>query len=135
MKNAFLCACLLLLFFVSETQGQNYIGLDKSEVRSLARKSGFFPDHLTTSQKFNYLKFVNTSDTKTLIVFFSDIDVSTHSRLVCDYSEYDFIIDEYNKKYTKKGKNTWIYRDGRNSYEVTLEEKEWYFVVTEKKSR
>ncbi len=133
MKNAILYAGLLMLFFVSRAQAQNYIGLDKDRSVSLARKSGFYPDHMTTSQSFNYLKFVNSSDTKTLIVFFSEENISTHIRMVCDYSEYDFVIANNDQAYRKKGKNRWEYTDGNTHYEVTLEEKEWYFVMSIKK--
>ncbi len=133
MKKGFLCAGLLMMFFALQIQAQSYIGLDKDKVRSVARKSGFYPDQMTTRQAFNYLKFVNASDTKTLIVFFSDEDISTHTRLICDYSEYDFVIADNNKAYEKKGKNKWEFSEGKNRYEVSLEEKEWYFVLKVKK--
>ncbi len=133
MKKVLLCAGLFIMFFVSQARAQHFIGMGKDEVRSLARKSGFYPDHMTTSQAFNYLKFVNSSDTKTLIVFFSDDDFSTHTRMVCDYSEYDFIIADNNKSFSKKGKNKWEYSVGNDEFEITLEEKEWYFVMNVKK--
>lgn len=133
MKNLPLYVGLCMFFFFPEIQAQSYIGLEKDAVRALALKSGFYPDHMTTSQAFNYLKFVNNADTKTLIVFFSDDDISTHTRLVCDYSEYDFIIAENNRKYRKKGKSKWEFNEGNIKYVVTLEEKEWYFVLNTKK--
>lgn len=133
MKHLFLYVGLIMLFFFSETGAQSYIGLEKDDVRSLARKSGFYSDHITTSQSFNYLKFVNSADTKTLIVFFSDENISTHTRVVCDYSEYDFIRANYDSNYRKKGNNKWEFNEGINKYVVTLEEKEWYFVLNVKK--
>ncbi len=133
MKKVILYAVILMMFFISEIQAQSFIGLDKNSVRSLVRKSGYAQDNMTTSQVFNYLKFVNSAGTKTLIVFFSDDDISTHTRLVCDYSEYDFVIADNNKAYKKKGRNKWEYSEGKNNFEVTLEEKEWYFVLIVKK--
>ena len=133
MNKVFLLTGLFFLFFVSESGAQHFIGLDKNETRQLAKKSGYYPDNITTSQVFNYLKFVNSSDTKTLIVFFSDEDISTSFKIVCDYSEYDFITKEYNKIYKKTGKNHWEYKKGNDTFEVFLDEQDWYFVLRIKK--
>ncbi len=132
MKNS-LIAGLFLLLFSTLVNAQHYIGYEKDETRNIARKSGFFPDNLTTNQVFNYLKFVNSAGTKTLIVFFSDEQISTHYRIVCDYSEFDFVTREYNEKFRKKGKFAWEYSYENQKFDVTLEEKEWYFVVRVKK--
>jgi hypothetical protein len=66
-------------------------------------------------------------------VFFSENNIATHTRTVCDYSEYDFIINDFNKEYKQRGKNLWEYKQDGEKYEVSLEEKEWYFVVRTKK--
>lgn len=132
MKN-FLLAGLFFLSFPHLVEAQHYIGYEKEETRNIARKSGFYPDNMTTNQVFNYLKFVNSAGTKTLIVFFSDEQISTHYRLVCDYSEFDFVTRDYNEKYRKKGKFEWEYNYEDQKYAVTLEEKEWYFVIRVKK--
>ncbi len=133
MKKILFYAGLLFFILVPNLKAQHYIGLTKEDTRLLARKSGFYPDNLTVSKKFNYLKFVNSADTKTLIVFFSDDDIATHTRTVCDYSEYDFILNEFNRDYEKVSKNIWHYELKGESFEVTLEEKEWYFVTRIKK--
>ncbi len=135
MKKLPLYAAILLTFFVADANGQNYIGIDKDDVRALARRSGYYPDNMTTSRSFNYLKFVNSAGTRTMIVFFSEDDIASHVRLICDYSEYDFVIDSNNKDYKKKGKNRWEFSEGTDKYEVTLEEKEWYFVLRIKKKQ
>ena len=132
MKNLLLNVVFILLIS-SPLNTHHFIGLKKEETKVLSKSVGYFPDNVTTSQKFNYLKFVNAADTKTLIVFFSENNIATHTRIVCDYSEYDFIINDFNKEYKKRGKNLWEYRQGGEKYEVSLEEKEWYFVVRTKK--
>ena len=134
MKKAFL-SILLLLAFVSVSYGQNLIGIPKSETVEYIRNElkGFNLDKNSKNESFNYLKFINSAGTKTLIVFFSDEDLSTHTRMVCDYSEWDFLREDYNKKYKKTGKTGWEYTDAGQEYIITLEEKEWYFVVTTKK--
>lgn len=133
MNKLLLYAGLLLFFLSPELAAQHYIGMGKMETKNLARESGFYLDRMTTSQKFNYLKFVNSSGTKTMIVFFDEKDIASHTRMVCDYSEYDFILEDYNRDYKKKGKTNWEYKINGASYEITLEEKEWYFVLRTKK--
>lgn len=122
-----------LLLTIFTLSGQHYIGLSKEQTRTQARSSGFYPDNMTTSQSFNYLKFVNSAGTKTLIVFFSDEDLSTHTKMVCDYTEYDFVIKAHDREYIRKGKTTWEYRKNEQWYQVDLEEGDWYFTVRVKK--
>ncbi len=133
MKKLFLFAGLLIIFSFDGLNAQHFIGLDKDQTRQLARKYGFNEDNMTVSKKFNYLKFINSADTKTLIVFFSDDDVSIHTRMVCDYSEYQFVLKEYDEKFQKTSKHQWEYEKQDQVFQVSLEEKEWYFVVRLKK--
>jgi hypothetical protein len=112
---------------------QHFIGLNKDETKSLARESGFYQDNMVVSQKFNYMKFVNSADTKTLIVFFSEEDISTHTRTVCDYSEFSYVVEDLDKNFRKITDTSWVYENEKQEYEVTLEEKEWYFVIRTKK--
>ncbi len=133
MNKLLLYAGLFLFFSVSEVQSQHFIGMNKDNVKVLARKSGFFFDNLTVNQKFNYLKFVNNADTKTLIVFFNEDDIAEHTRMVCDYSEWDFVLDELNDKHKKKDDMIWEYKNDGATYAISLEEKEWYFVLRTKK--
>ncbi len=122
-----------LVLFAGSVEAQHFIGLNKEDTRILARKSGFYEDKMTVSKKFNYLKFVNSPGTKTLIVFFTDEDISSHTRTVCDYSEFDFVLDNYDKTCKKVSKYLWEYETGNEVFEISLEEKEWYFVVRTKK--
>lgn len=133
MKKILLYALVFVFCTLAEISAQHYIGFDKDEVKKIARNSGFYHDDITVNQKFNYLKFVNSADTKTLIVFFDDDDIAKHVRIVCDYSEYDFVIKDFNDNYKKKEKFRWEYKKDGKTFNVTLEEEEWYFVVRVKK--
>jgi hypothetical protein len=133
MKKAVLISCVVLMFFAFELTAQHFIGLSKEDTKVLARKSGYYPDEITKSQVFNYLKFVNSVNTKTLIVFFSEDDISQSCKIVCDYSEFDFVLDENKKNFKTTGKNKWEYKVKDESFEVLLEEQEWYFVQRVKK--
>ena len=133
MKKILLFTFVFLFFLDNNMNAQHFIGLDKEETRVLARKTGFYSDDMIMNKKFNYLKFVNSSNTKTFIVFFSDKDISTHTRTVCDYSEYNIVISNFDEHYKKKRKNLWEYKVGKEIFNVTLEEEEWYFVLRVKK--
>lgn len=134
MKNV--CLGILFLFAVAfQTFSQNLIGLKKEATEEYVRREikGFNLDNSSKNESFNYLKFVNAAGTKTLIIFFSDQNISTHTRMVCDFSEFDFITEDFNKNYKKISKTSWEYSSNGETYSVNLEEKEWYFVVTTKK--
>jgi len=134
MKKSCLIVFLLFSFLVTG-YGQNLIGIRKSDAVDHVKKEmkGFNQDNSTKNESFNYLKFLNTSGTKTLIIFFSKDNISTHTRMVCDYSEMDFILEDFKKKYKKTSGTSWEYTLGSEKYEVFMEEKEWYFVITTKK--
>jgi hypothetical protein len=133
MKTAFLCIWLLMSF-LSFGSSQNLIGILKDEAEGLVRKEmkGFNLDD-TKNESFNYLKFINSSGRRTLIIFFSKENISTHTRMMCDFSEFDDIIEELNNKYTRIDKTSWKCSVGTDKFTIKLEEKEWYFVITTKK--
>ncbi len=115
--------------------GQHLIGIEKNQLTSLVRKEmkGFNLDNSSKNQNFNYLKYLNAQGTKTLIVFFDDKNISTNTRLVCDYSEFDFVLKDLQKRYKKIDENNWEYTVENDQFIVNLEKKEWYFVVSVKK--
>lgn len=133
MKKSLFFAGLLLVLITGALPAQHFIGLNKEETTELARKSGFYPDNMLVNQKFNYLKFINSANTKTLIVFFSDEDISTHTRIVYDYSEFDSVKKDLDQKYRLVSDTLWEFDTEGQDYQVTLEEKEWYFVIRIKK--
>jgi len=133
MKKLLLFTIVFLFIIASNMNAQHLIGINKERTKVLAKEAGFYSDDMTKNQKFNYLKFVNSAGTKTLIVFFSEEDISVHTRTVCDYSEFDFVIRDLDKEYKKKEKFLWKYKVDKDTFNVTLEEEEWYFIVRVKK--
>lgn len=125
----------IAMLTIMQTSGQSLIGLTKEEVRVVIKEKHkkLAPDETIVKQQFNYLKYVNRSATITYIIFFSDNDIATSSKMVCDYAEYDFVLDDLNEKCKKKGKNKWEYSDDWDTYSVELIEQEWYFTVRESK--
>lgn len=127
---------LWLVVFVHDTcHGQHLIGVDKNSMVNIVRKEmkGFNTDNSIRNQSFNYLKFINTAGTKTLFVFFDDKDICTNTRLVCDYGELEFVLNDLNQKYTLLSENNWKYTFKDETFLVNLEKKEWYFNVSTKK--
>jgi hypothetical protein len=135
MKKVFFCVLFLSAIQISGF-GQNLIGIKKDMAEEFVRKEvkGFNLDNTAKNESFNYLKFINSAGTKTLIIFFSDENISTRTRMVCDFSELDFVTEELNAKYKNLTKTSWEYTSDNVKYIINLEEKEWYFVVSTKKS-
>jgi len=136
MKIVFLFVTLAF-YTGTECSGQHFIGLEKSATESLVKKEmkDLNLDESSKNVQFNYLKFVNSIGTKTFIVFFDEKNISVSTRMICDFSELNFMQNELNKKYKKTGKNSWEYIADNNKIEIILEKKEWYFIVSTKKKQ
>ncbi|MCF8226199.1 MAG: hypothetical protein K9J30_10000 [Bacteroidales bacterium] len=115
-----------------ESQG-SFIGLTKPEVKQLLKKDyqGFKPDRRVIKQKFNYLKYINSNETITWILYFKENDICSSTKKICDYAEYDFVLDELNAKYESAGEMEWKYKHEGNVYSIKVTELDWYFVVRE----
>ncbi len=134
MKLQILILALITATVSVGAQVQTFIGLDKEEVEKIMREEykKFALDNTVKKQQFNYFKFVNNNETITWIIFFSDNDVCTSTKKVCDYIEYDYVLKELNEKYKKVKNLSWEYQAGEKTISVTIEEKDWYFTVREK---
>lgn len=134
MKLRILISGIALLAII-QTSAQSIIGMTKEEVHVVVkeRNKKLSQDKAIVKQQFNYLKFVNRAETITYIVYFSENDIATSTKMVCDYAEYDFVLDDLNEKYEKKGKKKWQYSDEKDTYTVELIDEEWYFSVRERK--
>lgn len=114
-------------------QGQTMIDLTKEEVRTKVKEKHreFRRDNSVVNQQFNYLKYVNGMKTRTWILYFTEEDICRSTKLVCDYGEYDKVMDELNKAYEKVAESRWAYLVNRDTIQVTLLRQEWYFTVRE----
>lgn len=123
----------LVLAYDADAQKSSFIGKTKDEVKEIVsiQHKNFSFDNTVVKQQFNYLKYVNGPQTITWIFYFSDEDICTSTKKVCDYAEYDFIIEELDNSYQNISDNQWEYEDGINTYELTLKELDWYFTLRE----
>ena len=133
---ALLLASLLLLAG-SPLKGQSMIDLTKEEVRVMVKDKHmeFRRDKSVVNQRFNYLKYVNGLRTRTWILYFTDEDICRSTKLVCDYGEYDEVLEELNERYEKVGESEWNYPLERDTINVTLARQEWYFTVREARKK
>ena len=127
----------LLLFAGSPLKGQSMIDLTKEEVRVMVKNKHmeFRRDKSVVNQRFNYLKYVNGLRTRTWILYFTDEDVCRSTKLVCDYGEYDEVLDELNDSYEKVGESEWSYQLEHDTIHVILARQEWYFTVREARKK
>ena len=123
----------LLLFAGSILRGQHMIDLTKEEVLVLVKDNHkeFRRDKSVVNQRFNYLKYVNGLRSRTWIMYFTDEDICRSTKLVCDYGEFDEVLDELNKAYDKVGESEWAYELVSDTIYVNLVREEWYFTVRE----
>jgi len=127
----------VLLLAAGSLMGQSMIGLTKEEVRVMVKKKHkeFRKDHSVVNQRYNYLKYVNGLRTRTWILYFTDKDICKSSKLVCDYGEFDEVLEELNEAYEKIDESEWAYKLKRDMIHVTLTRQEWYFTVREARKK
>jgi hypothetical protein len=113
------------------------IGKHKEEVRELVKQDykGFRRDNTIVNQQFNYLKYVNAFKTRTWIIYFTEDDICRSSKLVCDYNEYDEVLEELNTAYDLVGENKWEYELKKETISVTLNRQQYYFSVREARKK
>jgi hypothetical protein len=116
---------------------QSLIGLPKEEVKVLLKKEHkeFRRDNSVVKQQFNYLKYVNGIRTRTWILYFTDEDICKTSKLVCDYDEYDKVLEDLTSSYEKLGDSVWEYMLEDDTIHITLVKLEWYFTVRESRKK
>ncbi|HEX3006299.1 MAG TPA: hypothetical protein VHO90_01655 [Bacteroidales bacterium] len=120
---------LLLLFVAIRAESQHLIGLSRTEVEKKLQEKGFALDNTSKNTTFNYDKYVDALEEKTLLAFFTKNDVCSSVKLMCDYSSYKETLNEFNKKYKKTGPNEWNYVNAGITYKVVLKKEDWFYSV------
>ncbi|MCP4311584.1 MAG: hypothetical protein GY790_10010 [Bacteroidetes bacterium] len=130
-KIGFICA--IILFAGSLLYGQTMVGLSKDEVKGIVKTDHkeFRRDDSVIKQRFNYLKYVNGPRTKTWIIYFDDQDICRTSKVVCDYSDYNKMLEDINSKYRQTGELIWEFQVDSDTILVELIKLEWYFTIRE----
>ncbi|RLD54599.1 MAG: hypothetical protein DRI97_11200 [Bacteroidetes bacterium] len=125
------------MFAGASLKGQSMIDLTKEEVRVMVKEKHmeFRRDKSVVNQRFNYLKYVNGLRTRTWIIYFTDEDICRSSKLVCEYGEYDEVLEDLNEAHEKVGESEWSYDLNGDSIQVILARQEWYFTVREARKK
>jgi len=109
MIPCLLAGILFLASWQAQAQIPVLIGMKKEEVVQLMQQK--FPQFVQNTDfknsKFKYLKFVDKIGDETLLVFLSDDDVCTVTKLMTGYDNESTRIGELNKQYKKINSNRW----------------------------
>lgn len=133
--NKVLFICTIILFLGGQVQSQTMVGLSKEEVKAAVKKDHkkFHKDESVIRQHFNYLKYVNGPRTRTWIIYFNDQDICKTSKLICDYSDLDDMVEEISSRCRQTGENLWEFQVDSDTIRVELIKQEWYFTIRETK--
>jgi hypothetical protein len=113
----------------------NFIGMQKNEIIEAMREEhhDFVRDDTFVNQSFNYLKFVDRNEERTLLFFLSDEDLCTSIRLMGDYAGIDVTLNELNSSFHKLNDSTWLDSQDGHHFQISLKKGEWFYTVTTKK--
>ena len=136
LRTIILC-CILAAPFQVQAQHDSFIGKSKDQVKEAVRTEfrNFGLDNSIIRQQFNYLKFINGSQTITWIIYFTAEDTCRSTKKVCDYIEYDDVLKELDAQYERTGDMRWEYLSEGTPIEVLLKEEDWYFTVREQRKQ
>lgn len=123
--------CLMALFLVLPLQSQHLIGKSKEQV--IKEIKSFYPDFVidrsSVNNTYKYLKYIDKYNEQTMLVFLSDNDICTSTKLMSDYSNLSQVKQDLNKRYKASGKDQWAYTLNGITYQVKLKREEWFFCV------
>lgn len=124
----------ILLSCALQAQDTPVIGMLKEDVQELVKKERreFSPDNSIKKKQFNYLKYVNGKQTITWIIYFDEDDRCTATKMVCDYMEYDRVLEDLDDRCEAIGDMEWEYTLDDQVYTIGLTEEDWYFTVRER---
>ena len=101
---------------------------DKIEDELKKSYPSFSRDNTFVNHTYNYLKYIDKLSEQTLLIFLSDQNICTSTKLICDYSELNNIKLKL-KQYRPVGKDKWTYKKDGKEYIVRLNREEWFFTL------
>jgi hypothetical protein len=120
-----------------QAQQTSFIGKSKEQVQKIVKTDyrEFSQDNSVVRQQFNYIKYVNASQTITWIIYFTEEDICRSTKKVCDYIEYDYVLKVLDEQYERTGDMQWEYLSEGEPIQVLLKEEDWYFTVREQRKQ
>jgi hypothetical protein len=128
MKNITLF--VVLTFTCVFTNGQNLIGYKSNEIQKYMKENHQdMNSEKVTNASFNYLRYSDNFDSKTLLFFLNNDSICKSIKMICDKNIKEQILKEFNSLYKPDGEYKWIdSRDGKN-YHVEIRDEKWSFDV------
>jgi hypothetical protein len=123
------CLIICLLIFQLSAYSQHLIGLNKDQITDEMKKTDYVLDNSSVNTTYKYLKYIDKFNDQTMLVFLSESDVCTSTKLMSDYSNLEIVKSLLNKNYKSAGKDKWKYSIAGVEYTVVLKREEWYFTV------
>lgn len=126
---------IIIFFFIQllmfPLMGQNLVGKKKQDVEQMVKViyPGMMIDKSSVNHTYKYLKYVNNVEEQTLLVFLTDNDICSATKLISSYSSLLDVKKSLNKKYKPAGKDTWRFVENRSRYIIKLKREDWFFTV------
>ena len=120
---------ILLTLVGARVDSQHLIGLSQNEVTKKMQETSFVIDNTSRNTTFNYLKYVDRIEERTLLIFISKDGICTSTKLISDYSSFKRTLSDFNKKYKRISSKEWNYKVDGITYRVTLKKEEWFYSV------
>ena len=125
MKFLFTIFLIILSF---PLKSQHLIGLSKDEIENEMKSHYpyFMLDDKSINMVYKYLKYLNTVRDETLLVFLSDSNICSSTKLISDYSNLDLVKSDM-KKFKPVGRDQWVYSKDGKEYIIKMKREEWFF--------
>jgi hypothetical protein len=109
---------------------QNLIGYKKDAIQEYMRKNCEDMNcEVVTNNKFNYLKYSDNNDTKTMLFFIGQDSVCISIKMICDSQVKKEKEKEFNSLYTKAGENKWIEKRNDKDYNIEITDEKWSYTI------
>jgi len=122
---------VLVITLVIPAKSQHFVGKSKVQVEKEMKTllPEFVIDNSSVNRTYKYLKYINKITEQTMLIFLSENDICTSTKVVSDYSNLLQVKKDLNNSYKSTGKDTWKYSIDGVKYVVKLKREEWYFTV------
>ena len=128
MKNFLFTA--ILLFITICSFGQNLIGYSYNNIKKYMRENcQDMNSEKVTNNTYNYLKYIDSGGSQTLLFFLNNDSICTATRSVCDYSIKSEKVKEFDTIYKKSDTNKWIDKRNGKDYLVEIKDEKWSFII------
>jgi hypothetical protein len=119
-----------------KVESQQLIGMSKVKLK-LEMDSlwpGFIIETPYLNNSYNCLKYVDQENGQTLLVFLSENDTCTSTKLMSDFANLTSVKEKLDKEYQQLGEDKWKYSLNGSTYLIILKKEEWFFSVITLKS-